>query len=218
MLICPCCNRHIREPTYDMEGAKCPKCGWSIYTNKNERINIMEKIILTDSEKANLEAYIDFIATSDDPCKACGSIFRREYCIPICSRKNAYKNTSNSFNVDELLSNKNIKEYVDARVKLKKCYKELKDIAKVVGTLKKTIGTLEETIDALGPSIGMDVETKIDTSKFYCTECKLLFKVPTNKCKNGYTNEGRKKYYPCPKCTKICWGKTNDEGEKYEQR
>lgn len=184
MLICSCCNKHIREPTYDMEGAKCPKCGWSIYVNKNERIDIMEKIILTDSEKANLEKYIDFIVTNDDPCKGCGS-----------------------FNIDTLLSNKTIKEYVDARVKLKKCCKELNDITSIMHNLEKVIDNLEETVDTLGQSIGIDGETKVDTSKFYCNECKLLFKVPTNKCKNGYTNEGRKKYYPCPKCTKICWEK-----------
>jgi len=27
---CYCCKNFVDKPTYDSEGAKCPKCGWSV--------------------------------------------------------------------------------------------------------------------------------------------------------------------------------------------
>lgn len=199
MLICPCCNLHIREPTYDMEGAKCPKCGWLIY-KKNERIDIMAKIILTDLEKAHIDMYIDFITTNDDPCTEC--CLKSSCCG--CWRKKEYDDEIKSFDIEKLFLNKAVKEYAEAYIKLKKCYKELANITIDIHNLEKTIDEFKSSID-----IGLDIDA---VTSFYCESCKMHFTVPNDKCKIAFDGEGRieaniHKYYICPKCTKICLGK-----------
>lgn len=202
-MICPCCNQHVRELTYDMEGAKCPKCGWLIY-KKNERIDIMPKITLTDKEKVNLELYINFLTHNSDPCNGCS--------IPGmccgCQYKNEYKKNLRKYDVADLLTYEEIKEYVDYSVKLVGCRMQVKSMINDIRNLEKKISEITESID-----LANDSEKKADdTTEFYCESCKMHFTVPNDKCKIAFDGEGTlesniRKYYICPKCTKICWGK-----------
>lgn len=68
---CYCCKNFISQPTYDSEGAKCPKCGWSIVKIKkpkseNEALAILLQLAIL-SEGMN---YIDSGKKSNDTIKS----------------------------------------------------------------------------------------------------------------------------------------------------
>ena len=206
MLICTCCNRHIREPTYDMEGAKCPKCGWSIYVNKNERIDIMPKFTLTNKEKVNLELYINFLVQNSNPCDSCG--WRTNTACCGCQQGNEYRKKLAKYDVADLLNYPEIEEYVTSSVKLVECRAQVQSLTDNIYNLEKKISEIMDFIDLVN-----DSEKKVDDkTDFYCDNCKSHFFVPDDKCKIAFDREGGfkanvRKYYICPKCTKICWEK-----------
>lgn len=193
----------------------------------------MPKLTLTDREKVNLELYINFLAHNSNPCDSCGWR-RRTECLG-CSRGNAYHKKLEKYDVADLLNYEEIKEYVDSSVKLVNYRLQVESLKTDIRNLEKKISEITDSIDIkdtekkiddvteshcnnykttdvhnLKKKIGEIMDSIDDTIEFHCNNCKMNFVVPDDKCKIAFDGEGRleanvRKYYICPKCTKICW-------------
>lgn len=168
----------------------------------------MPKLTLTDKEKVNLELYINFLVHNSNPCESCGWHSRTE-CFGGCRLGNEHQKKLNECDVADLLNYAEIKEYVDSSVKLVKYRLQVESLKTNIHNLEKRINEIMDSVD-----IVKDSKNKIDDDKteFYCDNCKMRFDVPNDKCKITFDGEGAleaniRKYYRCPKCTKICWGK-----------
>lgn len=162
----------------------------------------MPKLTLTDKEKVNLELYINFLVHNNNPCKDC-SMARR--CCG-CSYKNKYQKNLNKYDVADLLNYEEIKEYVHYSVKLAEYRLRVESLKTDIHNFEKKISEIMDSVDLV-----KDSEKKSnDMTEFYCSNCKMRFDVPNDKCKIAFDGEvgletNVRKYYSCPKCTKICW-------------
>jgi len=166
----------------------------------------MPKLTLTDKEKVTLELYINFLVHNSNPCKGCSTA---RWCCD-CSYKNEYQKKLKKYDVADLLNCEEIREYVHYSVKLAEYRLRVESLKTDIHNLEKKINEIVDSIDLV-----KDSEKKIDDkTEFYCNNCKMRFDVPSDKCKIAFDGEGALeatvyKYYPCPKCTEICWH-TND--------
>lgn len=180
----------------------------------------MPKLTLTEKEKVNLELYINFLVHSSNPCEDC---YPPSGWCHDCVQRNEYRKKLAKYDVADLLSYPEIKEYVDASVKLVEYRMQVESLKTDIHNLEKKIGELMNSIDLVKDSkkkiddannlrkkIGEIMDSIDDQTEFYCNNCKTRFTVPDDKCKIAFDGEGTlvcnvRKYYVCPKCTKICW-------------
>lgn len=149
----------------------------------------MPKLVLTDKEKVNLELYINFIIHNSNPCASCDWRSRMECCG--CPSGNEYQKKLKKYDVTDLLNHKEIKEYVDASVKLNNYRAKIQSLTNDVHNLEKKIGEIMDNADL--------VKEPDDKTEFFCNKCKIAFDG------EGGIKANTHLYYPCPKCTKICW-------------
>lgn len=159
----------------------------------------MPKLTLTDKEKVNLELYINFLVHNSDPCKECSMAGR---CCG-CPYKNEYQKNLKKYDVADLLNYEEIKEYVRYSVKLVEYRLRVESLKTDIHNFEKKISEITKSIDLVKDS---------ENTEFYCNNCKMRFSVPNDKCKIAFDGEyaletNVRKYYRCPKCTKICWSK-----------
>lgn len=162
----------------------------------------MPKLTLTDKEKVNLELYINFLVHNNNPCEDCSMT---RWCCG-CSYKNKYQKNLKKYDVADLLNCEEIKEYVHYSVKLAEYRLRVESLKTDIHNFEKKISEIMDSVD-----IAKDSEKKgSDMTEFYCDDCKTRFAVLNDKCKIAFDGEGGldtnvRKYYRCPKCTKICW-------------
>jgi hypothetical protein len=164
----------------------------------------MPKLTLTDKEKVNLELYINFLVHNSNPCERCSTTWQCRGCL----QKNAYQKKLAKYDVKDLLKYKEIKEYVDSSVKLNEYHAQIQSLENNIHNLEKKISEIMDSIDLVKES----EKKSNDTTEFYCDNCKMRFTVPNDKRNFAFEGEGTleaniRKYYRCPKCTKICWEK-----------
>ena len=151
----------------------------------------MRKIVLTEKEKAQLEIYINFLYHDSSPCDSCDPRSRAECCG--CTSHKEWAKRASKYNVDDLLEEQDIKDYVNYSVSALKIRHE-------IAVLHEKLKIAETEREYLLSKIDVTSQGK---ATFHCPICDMDFAVPTEKCTKALRNGSVVWCYNCPICKQV---------------
>lgn len=149
----------------------------------------MRKIVLTEKEKVRLELYINFLYRDSSPCDSCDPRSRAECCG--CASQTEWAKRVSKYNVDDLLKEQDIKDYVIYSVSALKIQHE-------ITVLQEKLKRAQTEREYLLSKIDVKPSGK---ASFHCPDCDIDLAVPTEKCTKASRINGQVIwYYNCPIC------------------